>query len=286
MTTALADLATPPLWHARRVTAGLAADAAEARMALQIFGLMPDQLAGESHDLVVTIPDFDEAIALLEQRDQEEPEMATALDTAPELDMSPATIRTWAKEQRLRVANLGMIPQAITNAYLAAHGIPLSEQAKIASPTSAALPEPTEPARVASTSDALDALPELTDDVIDRAIADGIADADKAPAAGGVVEPVLVAEPDPVEMFVPLDVDHHALIRDHLAAGGTLVLPDPLPEDIQDLVDAWHQLFDQATTRGTRVAHTLAEVAMPALVNEATDQIHDLIRLLDGDTAP
>jgi hypothetical protein len=101
----------------------------------------------------------------------------------------------------------------------------------------------------------------------------------------------VTVEPDPVTV-APLApggwpaVDHYDQVSAHLADGGTLVLSEPLPEDIRDLLDAWNRLFGKASDLNSRVAHTLAEVAAPALVNEATDQIHDLIRLLDGDTAP
>ncbi|HEY9251710.1 MAG TPA: hypothetical protein VIP06_03545, partial [Nocardioides sp.] len=61
-------------------------------------------------------------------------------------------------------------------------------------------------------------------------------------------------------------------------------LPGPLPEEIVDLLDAWHVLFAKAADVGTGAGYTLAELATPALVREASDRIHDLIRLLDGDT--
>lgn len=308
------DLATPPLWHARRVTAGAAANATEALAALRDFGLMPDQLAGESAHLL-ELDDFDKARALLEETNNEEESMATAIDIAPDIDTSPAAIRTWAKGERLRVASMGKVPQAIENAYLAAHGVPIAEQARIARPTAPGLddlpiavgeaPVTPEPGAASIEPDGVTPGPdpvtvEELREQLDR-LGAGYTDAvTKLNAAHAQVERLqgqsaqdlakwnmqVTAQADELERL------RHALAESREANNREVVvelptvvatLPGLLPEEIVDLNDAWHQLFGKATDLGTPAGYTLAEITAPALVREAADRIHDLIRLLDGD---
>lgn len=396
------DPATAPLWHARRVTAGRAGDVTVVAELLALCGLLPAQLAGESAHLL-GITDFDKARALLDETNEED-SMATALDIAPDIDTSPATIRTWAKEQRLRVSAMGKIPQAIENAYLAAHGIPLAEQAKIARPTAPGLddlpvtvdedavtvtppavtpePEPVtvEPVTVTPEPDAVTAEPDpvtVETGPIGTAIVAGwdgrhrVMRVDHsvrgevgwiAVSAWPLARFGILFEDDEISDFVPDDMTslvaeveqrtvefgakvklaqeqartierlesggrelgrqieryltwvldatgmHHLidetgdgdweLVWERLAEMGreaarpaaappTVVstLPGPLPDEIVELLRAWHALFEKADTVDTSAGHTLAEIAAPALVSETADQIHDLIRLLDGDVS-
>jgi len=306
------DLATPPLWHARRVTAGHAADVTVAAELLQVIGLLPAQLAGETEHLL-EIVDFDEARARTTYDPQEESPVTV---TEPDIDMSPATIRDWAKKERLRVGTMGMVPRAITNAYLAAHGIPLAEQAKIARPTAPdldLLPVTVEPDPVTVAPPTVTPQPDpvTVDDLrvqIDRlgtAYSNAIEKLDEERAEVGRLRADLdesrrtsegnrqAAEKyrDEVERLeeTPCPGTHcgqEAVCAADAPPKVVSTLPGPLPEEILDLLDAWHQLFAKADEVGSQAGHTLAELATPALVREASDRIHDLIRLLDGDTTP
>jgi hypothetical protein len=359
------DPATPPLWHARRVTAGAAQDASEAAEALRVFGLMPDQLAGESAELL-QIVDFDAAREVINSKHEEEP--VTVTEAVPDVDTSPAAVRAWAKQERLRVASLGKIPQAIMNAYLAAHGVPLAEQARIARPTSAPLPAgqakpkpaapkpaPSKALRPPTTAQALDTLPEPAVTVPAPDVTPEPAPV-TPPATGVTVEDLreqldrlgaafsakqaevarLIEERDrlqrggaelgrQIERYLTWVLDATAMhdlideegdgdwqlvwerlaelrpeleqVRAELAqqreenAGHlrkiarlerAIDLP-LLPEPIADLLNAWHRLFEKASRVETEAGHTIAELALPALVTETADHVHDLIRLLDGD---
>ncbi|WP_419704965.1 hypothetical protein [Promicromonospora sp. NFX87] len=300
--TTVTDLATPPLWHARRVTAGAASGVTEALEALRAFGLMPDQLAGESAHLL-DLNDFDKARALLEENEEEE-SMATDLDTAPSLDMNPSVIRAWAKTRGLRVASMGMVPRGVVDAYIAADGVPGTAPVRT---------EPTDD-EIAAEIDAAFAGPDADQDdgapveesatvtevdlrrQLDRlGVAYSALQAELAEAQhdAETVRAVLLtteeqrnqARVEANRVAVELAEALEGLGEQARQAAVVSTLPGPLPEEILELLAAWHALFAKATEVDTAAGHTLAEVALPALVLEAADQAHDLVRLLDGDVS-
>lgn len=290
------DLATPPLWHARRVTAGAASGVTEALVALRAFGLMPDQLAGESAHLLDLV-DFDAARTINEQKD-EEPHMATDLDTAPQLDMSPGAVRAWARTHDLDVSPKGMVPRSITEAYVAAGGAPgtavvtASPSPKPAPPTSSTPDERVE-ATVLEVEQAR-TIERLQHEVASFRDQNAAHDADRAAWSTKVSEMrdrLATAEGQRNQNRVEANTlavelaESRQTSAQNREAMVVATLPGPLPEEISDLLDAWHALFAKASEVDTAAGHTLAEVALPALVRETSDQAHDLIRLLDGDVS-
>lgn len=290
--TTVTDLATPPLRHARLVTAGAAANATAALAALRAFGLMPDQLAGESAHLLA-MTDFDAARAVVDQNHQEEEPVATALDTAPQLDMSPAVLRAWAATRDLDVSPKGPVPRSIVDAYVAANGTPgtLAAEPKT-TPVPAPAPKPgpsPAPKAPAVTIASLRAELERLETALTKA---GHA---RAAAQHNLTEARAETE--------RLRHDNDQLRENLRAAEHRLELPCPsthcgeeavcpaapaaaLPEPLADLVDAFHKLFARASELDTDAAHMLAEQLAPGLVRETADGLHHLIRLLDGDITP
>lgn len=208
----------------------------------------------------------------------------TTLASGQVLDLLPATIRLWARTNDLDVAPKGKIPESVVDAYRKAHGHAPAPRPKPTPPTKAiATPAAPSLADTARRDEVVRLGREL------RAASDALTEA-KADAEG--VRAVLLTTEEQRDQYrveanglaVELADARQASARSRQAAVVS-TLAGPLPEELVDLNDAWHQLFAKASDVGTPAGHTLAELAAPALVREASDRIHDLIRLLDGDTA-
>ncbi|GAA4707305.1 Lsr2 protein [Promicromonospora umidemergens] len=191
------------------------------------------------------------------------------------LDLLPATIRQWARTKDLDVAPSGRIPESIVDAYRVAHGMPRPAPKPAAPAKPIATPTATQPAGAAEVArlrrelrTAGEALTEAQHDA--ETVRAVLLTTEEQRAQARVEANGLAVELARLQELVPPTV--------------VSTLSGPLPDEIVELLDAWHALFAKATEVDTAAGHTLAEVALPALVREVADQAHDLVRLLDGDT--
>jgi hypothetical protein len=208
----------------------------------------------------------------------------TTTDTTPAggqvLDLLPATIRLWARSNDLDVAPSGRIPETIVDAYRKAHGHAPTPRPKPAPPArTIATPKAPQPAGTAEVAQLRRELRTTSE-----ALTESQHDAETVRAVLLTAEEQRdQARVEANKLAVELAETRQVGDRNHQAVV-VATLPGPLPGEILELLAAWHALFAKATEVDTAAGHTLAEVALPALVSETADQIHDLVRLLDGDT--
>lgn len=207
------------------------------------------------------------------------------------LDLLPATIRLWARANDLDVAPKGKIPDSVVDAYRKAHGHAPAPRPKPTSPVQAiatpGTPRPADTARHDARKEHAE-VERLQAEVTSHRVQNEAHEAARAAWSKerSELRDRLAAAEERADLPCPgTHCGQEAVCPADTPPTVVSTLSGPLPDELVDLNDAWHQLFAKASDVATPAGHTLAELAAPALVREASDRIHDLIRLLDGDTA-
>lgn len=212
--------------------------------------------------------------------------MTTTTDTTTTavgevLDLRPATIRLWARSNDLDVSPKGKIPDTITAAYFKAHGHAATPRPK---------PAPPAPRPAVSLEERDTRVERLRAEVASFRDQNAAHESDRAEWSAKVSEmrdrqAAVEEQRDQARVEANGLAVELARLAELVPPTVVATLPGPLPDEILELLAAWHALFAKATEVDTAAGHTLAEVALPALVREVADQAHDLVRLLDGDTS-